>query len=68
MRRLAGHMLLNILAGFTYNIITTGVVYFLVEILPLAFVIALAGVRSYDCCNTEPSICNSGFKLHKRLS
>ena len=36
---LSGHMLLNILSGFTYNIITSGF------ILPLAFIIAFSGLE-----------------------
>src|ERR1700710_2963121 len=35
---LSGHMLLNILAGFTYNIMTSGFVFFLLGLIPLAFI------------------------------
>src|ERR1700694_2416284 len=31
----AGHMLLNILAGFTYNIMTSGLIFFFLGIVPL---------------------------------
>src|SRR5256885_1032956 len=30
---LAGHMLLNILSGFTYNIMTSGIVYFFLGLM-----------------------------------
>lgn len=42
---LSGHMLLNILAGFTYNIITSGFVYFFLGLIPLAFIIAFSGLE-----------------------
>jgi F-type H+-transporting ATPase subunit a len=38
-------MLLNILAGFTYNIMTAGPVYFLVGILPLVFIAAFSALE-----------------------
>jgi F-type H+-transporting ATPase subunit a len=37
---LSGHMLLNILAGFTYNIMTSGFLFFFLGLVPLAFIIA----------------------------
>lgn len=43
--RLSGHMLLNILAGFTYNIMTGGIALFLFGFLPLAFIIAFSGLE-----------------------
>ena len=37
---LSGHMLLNILSGFTYNIMNSGILFFFVGLFPLAFIIA----------------------------
>lgn len=42
---LSGHMLLSILGGFTYNIMTSGFVFFLLGLLPLAFIIAFSGLE-----------------------
>lgn len=42
---LSGHMLLNILGGFTYNIMTKGLVYFFLGLLPLLFIIAFSGLE-----------------------
>jgi len=42
---LSGHMLLNILAGFTYNIMTSGFVFFFLGLIPLAFIIAFSGLE-----------------------
>ena len=39
---LAGHILLNILSGFTYNIMSTGILFFIVGLLPLSFIIAFS--------------------------
>lgn len=41
----SGHMLLNILAGFTYNIMTSGIIFFLLGLIPLAFIIAFSGLE-----------------------
>jgi F-type H+-transporting ATPase subunit a len=41
----AGHMLLNILAGFTYNIITSGFIFLLLGLLPLTFIIGFSGLE-----------------------
>lgn len=38
-------MLLIILAGFTYNIMTTGIVSFFLGLLPLAFILAFSGLE-----------------------
>lgn len=43
--RLSGHMLLHILAGFTYNIMTSGIVFFFLGLIPLAFIIAFSGLE-----------------------
>nr|UHB41939.1 ATP synthase F0 subunit a [Diaporthe sp.] len=42
---LSGHMLLNILAGFTYNIMTSGIIFFLLGLIPLGFIIAFSGLE-----------------------
>lgn len=42
---LSGHMLLNILSGFCYNIATSGIVFFFVALLPLAFIIAFSSLE-----------------------
>ena len=42
---LSGHMLLNILAGFTYNIMTSGIIFFFLALLPLVFIIAFSGLE-----------------------
>jgi len=42
---LSGHMLLNILAGFTYNIMTKGILYFFLGLVPLLFILAFSGLE-----------------------
>ena len=42
---LSGHMLLNILSGFTYNIMSSGIIFFVLGLLPLAFIIAFSGLE-----------------------
>jgi F-type H+-transporting ATPase subunit a len=42
---LSGHVLLTILAGFTYNIITSGIIFFFIGLIPLAFIIAFTGLE-----------------------
>ena len=42
---LSGHMLLNILAGFSYNIMTSGFLFFFLGLIPLAFIIAFSGLE-----------------------
>ena len=42
---LSGHMLLNILSGFAYNIMTSSFVFFFVGLIPLAFIIAFSGLE-----------------------
>ncbi len=41
----AGHMLLNILSGFTYNIMSSGIIFFILGLIPLAFIIAFSGLE-----------------------
>lgn len=42
---LSGHMLLSILSGFTYNIMTSGIIFFFIGLVPLAFIIAFSGLE-----------------------
>jgi F-type H+-transporting ATPase subunit a len=42
---LSGHMLLNILAGFTYNIMKKGIIYFFLGLVPLLFILAFSGLE-----------------------
>ena len=42
---LSGHMLLNILAGFCYNIMTSGLLFFFLGLIPLTFIIAFSGLE-----------------------
>nr|ATI20248.1 ATP synt containse F0 subunit a [Juglanconis oblonga]ATI20337.1 ATP synt containse F0 subunit a [Juglanconis sp.]ATI20406.1 ATP synt containse F0 subunit a [Juglanconis oblonga]ATI20517.1 ATP synt containse F0 subunit a [Juglanconis juglandina] len=42
---LSGHMLLNILAGFTYNIMTSGFIFFFLGLIPLSFIVAFSGLE-----------------------
>jgi F-type H+-transporting ATPase subunit a len=42
---LSGHMLLNILAGFTYNIMSSSKWGLLLGLLPLSFIIAFSGLE-----------------------
>lgn len=42
---ISGHMLLNILAGFCYNIMISGLMYFFIGIIPLIFIIAISGLE-----------------------
>jgi len=41
----AGHMLLQILSGFTYNIMTSGILLFFIGLIPLAFIVAFSGLE-----------------------
>lgn len=41
----SGHMLLNILSWFTYNIMNSGLIFFFVAFLPLAFIIAFSSLE-----------------------
>jgi F-type H+-transporting ATPase subunit a len=42
---LSGHMLLNILSEFTYNIMDTNLLYFFLGIIPLMFIVAFSGLE-----------------------
>ncbi len=41
----AGHMLLNILSGFVYNIMNAGFLYMIIALIPLGFIIAFSGLE-----------------------
>ncbi len=41
----AGHMLLNILSSFTFNIMNSGFIFAILSMLPLAFIIAFSGLE-----------------------
>jgi F-type H+-transporting ATPase subunit a len=41
----AGHMLLSILSGFVYNIMSSGLIFFILGILPLLFIVAFSGLE-----------------------
>jgi F-type H+-transporting ATPase subunit a len=42
---LSGHMLLNILSGFTFKIITSSLLFFFLGLLPIIFIIAFSGLE-----------------------
>ena len=42
---LSGHMLLNILSEFTYNIMDTSFIYFFIGIIPLMFIVAFSALE-----------------------
>lgn len=42
---LSGHMLLNILSGFTYNIMKAGKLNFFLGLLPMGFILAFSGLE-----------------------
>ena len=42
---MSGHMLLSILSGFTYNIMSSGIVFFFMGLIPLSFIIAFSGLE-----------------------
>lgn len=42
---LSGHMLLSILSGFTYKIMTSGIIFFFLGLIPLAFILAFSGLE-----------------------
>ena len=41
----SGHMLLSILSGFTYKIMTSGIIFLFIGLIPLAFIIAFSGLE-----------------------
>ena len=42
---MSGHMLLSILSGFSYNIMSSGIVFFFMGLIPLSFIIAFSGLE-----------------------
>lgn len=42
---LSGHMLLNILSGFAYNIMISSFIFLFIGLIPLAFIIAFSGLE-----------------------
>lgn len=41
----SGHLLLTILSGFTYNVMTKGLVFFVFSLFPVVFIIAFTGME-----------------------
>ena len=46
---LSGHMLLNILSGFTYNIMSSGLIVFFIGLIPLIFISAFSTLEVGIC-------------------
>lgn len=46
---LSGHMLLNILSGFTYNIMASGMIVFFIGLIPLTFITAFSTLEIGIC-------------------
>ena len=42
---LSGHMLLNIISGFTYKIMTSSLLFFVVGLIPVAFLVVFSGLE-----------------------
>ena len=42
---MAGHMLLSILSGFTFNIMCSGIIFFFFGLIPLSFIVAFSGLE-----------------------
>lgn len=71
----SGHLLLSILSGFTYKIMTLGFVYFIAGLFPLAFIIAfsflelaIAFIQSIVFIILACSYIKDGLELHKSYS
>jgi len=56
---LSGHMLLNILAGFTYNIMTSGLLFFFFRVSTLIFYYCIFGFRIRYCFYPGTSFCST---------
>ena len=68
---LSGHMLLNILAGFTHNIMSMGFLYFSLGLVPLIFIIAfsvleigIAFIQAQVFVVLSSSYLKDGVELH----
>lgn len=55
---LSGHMLLNILAGFTYNIMSSGFIFFFFRFNTFSFYYCFFRFRIGNCFYTSPSVCS----------
>jgi len=53
---LAGHMLLNILSGFTYNIMTSGLIFFFLRSIPFSLYNSIFWFRIRNCIYSSSSI------------
>lgn len=42
---MSGHMLLSILSGFTFQMLSSGLVLFIVGLVPLGFIVAFSGLE-----------------------
>jgi hypothetical protein len=58
-------MLLAILSGFTYNIMASGLLFFIVGLLPLSFIIAFCGLELGIAFYPSSGICSVNFILYK---
>jgi F-type H+-transporting ATPase subunit a len=68
---MAGHMLLGILSSLTFTIMTTGFVFFILGLLPLAFIIlfsvlelAIAFIQAYVFVVLTCSYLKDAIQLH----
>src|ERR1700690_3778043 len=62
---LSGHMLLNILAGFTYNIMTSGFIFFFLGLIPLAGLeLGIAFIQAQVFVVLTSSYIKDGLDLH----
>jgi len=55
---LSGHMLLNILSGFTYNIMTSGIIFFLFRFITFSFYNSIFRIRISNIFYTSTSFCS----------
>lgn len=68
---LAGHLLLNILSGFAYKFFTSGFIFIIMGLIPLAFIIAfcslelgIAFIQAYVFSLLSCSYIKDGLDLH----
>jgi len=61
---LSGHMLLNILAGFTYNIMKKGIIYFFFRFSTFIIYISLFRIRNRNSIYSSTSVCSIIFLLY----
>lgn len=67
----SGHLLLAILSSFIYKIMASGIIYFIIGLIPLGFVIALCGlelaiafIQAYVFVILTSSYIKDGLYLH----